>query len=367
MTIDDDLAAARLLLHRMGISAEDLITFEKRASSTPLADLVSTVSRVVPGPTRSLYETYWNKALAAWPERRVVDIQPTDVAWFIEHAKDTAVVRRSSRNGHSAAEHAYDSVRCLYRHAVALRLLHPWDDPTSHVAKPKRLASNRRALEPELVEIIVEVASTTGDDPRLDALLLRFHIETAARRGGALALRLRDLDPDQSLVQLREKGDRNRWQPVSPTLMNALREHARLRGARDADSAVLRYHDGHPLTRRRYNTLWDRIGAHVPTVRTQGVSIHWLRHTTLTWIERAYGYGVARAFAGHATASSNRFGVTQTYIKADTRDVAIALSALTGEPHPLAVALPSMDTAPAPQEQQTPTETTTSKSTGSAA
>jgi len=42
---------------------------------------------------------------------------------------------------------------------------------------------------------------------------------TACRRGGALALRRADLDPDQCLVLLQEKGETVRWQPDSPTLM----------------------------------------------------------------------------------------------------------------------------------------------------
>ena len=64
------------------------------------------------------------------------------------------------------------------------------------------------------------VAASTGDDPGLDRLLLRPHTETACRRGGALALRPVDLDPDQCLILLREKGDTVRWQPVLPTLRN---------------------------------------------------------------------------------------------------------------------------------------------------
>jgi integrase/recombinase XerC len=65
-----------------------------------------------------------------------------------------------------------------------------------------------------------------GDDPKLDTLLLRLHTETACRRGGALALRPQDLDPEQCLILLREKGETIRWQPVSPTLMAALLGHA---------------------------------------------------------------------------------------------------------------------------------------------
>ena len=51
--------------------------------------------------------------------------------------------------------------------------------------------------------------------------MLRLHTETACRRAGALALRPDDLDPDQCLIRLREKGETVRWQPVSPTLMGA--------------------------------------------------------------------------------------------------------------------------------------------------
>ncbi|WP_308257268.1 tyrosine-type recombinase/integrase [Saccharothrix luteola] len=170
----------------------------------------------------------------------------------------------------------------------------------------------------------------------MDALLLRLHIETACRRGGALALRVRDLDPEQCLILLREKGNMHRWQPVSPTLMAHLRRHAHARGAHDPESPALRYSNGRPLTARRYNHLWERIGEHVESVHTQGISTHWLRHTTLTWVERSFGYAVARAYAGHSTATTNRYGVTATYVRASVNEVAEALSALSGEVHPLA-------------------------------
>ncbi len=49
---------------------------------------------------------------------------------------------------------------------------------------------------------------SAGDDPELDTPILRLHTETACRRGGALALRPRDLDPDQCLILLREKARR---------------------------------------------------------------------------------------------------------------------------------------------------------------
>jgi hypothetical protein len=67
-------------------------------------------------------------------------------------------------------------------------------------------------------------------------------------------------------------------------------------------------------------------------VAAQGISAHWL-HTTLTWVERHFGYGIARAYAGHTDYTGP---ATTTYIKADLHAVAAAVSAMTGQPHPLA-------------------------------
>jgi integrase len=104
-------------------------------------------------------------------------------------------------------------------------------NPARKVTKPRRLPSTRRAVPDTRLAEINQVAVSTGNDPALDALLLRLHTETACRRGGALALCPSDLDPDQCLIRLREKGETVRWQPVSPTLMAHLQRHAAQRGA----------------------------------------------------------------------------------------------------------------------------------------
>jgi integrase len=102
---------------------------------------------------------------------------------------------------------------------------------------------------------LAEVAGSTGDDPELDLLIIRIHEETACRRGGALALRPKDLDDEQLLILLREKGGSDRWQPVSRTLMDYLLEHAKARKA-PWDGQLLRYRDGTPITYRRYDHLF---------------------------------------------------------------------------------------------------------------
>jgi integrase/recombinase XerC len=147
-------------------------------------------------------------------------------------------------------------------------------------------------------------------------------------------LRPVDLDPDQCLILLREKGETVRWQPVSPVLMNRLIEHAGERHA-PKDGQLLRYANGQPITSRPYDHLWTRIGNQLPWVRTQQISTHWIRHTTLTWVERNFGYAIARAYAGHV-GPGGETGVTSTYVRASLHEVAAALSALTDEAHPLA-------------------------------
>jgi hypothetical protein len=52
-------------------------------------------------------------------------------------------------------------------------------------------------------------------------------------------------------------------------------------------------------------------------------------------LERNFSFAVAHAYAGHFDEADNK-NATMTYVKATVHDVATALSALAGEPHPLA-------------------------------
>ncbi|MCX5122065.1 hypothetical protein OG992_33420 [Micromonospora sp. NBC_00362] len=105
------------------------------------------------------------------------------------------------------------------------------------------------------------------------------------------------MDTTNGLVRLTEKGATVRWQPITLDLAEHLHEHARARGAVLLTDALLRNHTSQPITSRRYDHLWKRLGERLPWVAVNGVSTHWLRHTTLTWVERHFGYGIARAYA----------------------------------------------------------------------
>jgi integrase/recombinase XerC len=275
--------AALVLLERMGLSPADLTAVPQARKPVPtFAEYVPVVSAAVSAGTRRAYGSYWNRITGQWSGRRLDEITPSEIRQLMAWVKTHVVARRNARGGRSAEEHLVAALRCLYQRAVEDGLISEPDNPARKVAKPRRLPSTRRAVPEARLAEINQVAATTGDDPELDTLLLRLHTETACRRGGALALRPQDLDPDQCLVLLREKGETVRWQPVSPTLMGCLTQHGQERRA-PADGQLLRYADGQPITSRRYDHLWTRIGRHLPWVRTQQISMHWIRHTTLTW------------------------------------------------------------------------------------
>jgi hypothetical protein len=298
--------AALVLLERMGLTPADLAAVPQHRPEVPtFAEYVPVVSAAASAGTRRAYGSYWNRVIEHWGTRRLDEPTPSEIRQLMGYVKSHVVARRNARGGRSAEEHLVAALRCLYQRAVDDGLITEADNPARKVAKPRRLPTTRRALPDNRLAQINQIAAATGDDPELDTLLLRLHTKTACR-----------------------------WQPVSRTLMARLTEHARERHA-PADGQLLRYADGRPITSRRYDHLWVRIGRHLPWVATQGISSHWIRHTILTWVERNFGYAVARAYAGH-TDSGSEAGATSTYVRASLAEVAAALAALTGEPHPLA-------------------------------
>jgi integrase/recombinase XerC len=280
--------AALVLLEQMGLTPADPAAVPPDRPEVPtFAEYLPVVSAAVSAGTRRAYGSYWNRVIEHRGGRRLDEPTPSEIRQLMSYVKTHVVARRNARGGRSAQEHLVATLRCLCRRAPDDGLITEADNPAQKVAKPRRLPATRRALPDTRLAQINEVAAATGDDPELDTLLLRLHTETACRRGGALAPMPRDRDREQCLILLREKGETVRWQPVSPTLMARLTEHGQQRHA-PADGQLLRYADGRPITHRRYDHPWSRIGRHLPWVATQGISTHWIRHTILT------SYGVVR-------------------------------------------------------------------------
>lgn len=232
MAEPERVAQARRLLAELGVTVADLQAAESVGVEMPTVAeyLPRVVAAAGPGAGRT-YGNYWARMAALWGDRRLDAIAATDIEALQREAVATAVARRNGRGGRHAGEHVIAAARAFFLRAIADGLIVASESPAHQIGKPRRLPNTRRALTPRELSEINEVARTTGNDAILDALLLRLHTETACRRGGALALRQMDLDPDQGLVRIREKGETLRWQPISLDLAAHLVNHAHHRGA----------------------------------------------------------------------------------------------------------------------------------------
>ena len=154
-------------------------------------------------------------------------------------------------------------------------------------------------------------------DPELDDIVFQLLRETACRRGGASALCRGDLAPETRVVRLVEKYGKQRWVPISAHLMARL---AALSSTHTGCDRLLHRADGGHLNSKWFEGFARRI-QRLTWAAELGVSAHWVRHTTLTDIERIAGMRIAAAYAGH---SDRTFGVTGIYTKPSVEDLRLA-------------------------------------------
>jgi integrase len=301
--------------------------------STTLSSPTVTVAEFVAvaaagfGPsTARTYRPYWRLLVARHGDTPIAEVGLGDLELVVADAVARARQRRPDTAARAPRESCVTALRGLFRRAHASGLTTV--NPAAGLVKPRRARSRRRALDQGELAQLVDAVRTTSRDPGLDLLLLRFHLETGARRQGALNLTGGDLDAARSTVWLREKDDGEREQPVSPSLLGLLDAHCDTRGG---TGCLFRTRDGAPVTARRYDTLFGRVRTALAWTDRVPVSAHVLRHTAITAVARHGGYPVAQAFAGHTPPA-----VTGRYIHATLAEIAAVIADLTGELHPLA-------------------------------
>jgi integrase len=249
--------------------------------------------------------------------------------------------------GDHAVEQYNDTLRRTFSHA-GLRLEARLEriDAIPGTRRPKK--DQGRGITTEQFSELCRVAWTGGDDPDLDGLLVVFEVCTGARREGILELRTDSLDLAGMQLDLWEKAGSTDWQPVQLQLMGMLIEHVINRHLAVIDPAkwdkvtvdqvlageirlpsgipIFHYRpkrkDGvlvpHPVTRKRFNTLYDRIQETLPWADQHGVHGHDLRRTGSSWIERRFGRGVSQAWLRHAD------DVTGSYTRGTREEVRAA-------------------------------------------
>jgi integrase/recombinase XerC len=244
--IDRRLRATAVLAEAaaLGLQLEDLIAAHT-APCPPAPTLSDHIAAVAPtfGPgTAATYGSYWRLARHHLGDRRLNDITIVDLQIVVANAARRTQQRRPGSSGRSSQETCVAALRSLFNRAHAAGLIP--SNPAAALTKPRRARSRRRALDDAELAELIEAIRTTSNDPDLDLLLVRFHLESSARRQGALHLRLSDVDARRSTVWLREKNTSDREQPLSPTLTGLLERHATTRHAHHPDDPVFRRSDG---------------------------------------------------------------------------------------------------------------------------
>ncbi len=177
------------VIRAMGLTPEDLAAGSSgpdRPNVTINEYLPQVMNAATEGKKRT-YATYWRLLASQLGEKSLSEVNTSTLQALSLYAKTHAVQRSNSRNGTSAQESCVSALRCFFALAVADGLIEK--SPAGALKKPTRQLSDRRGFSDEEVVELYKVTSTGGDDPVLDTLLLRFHLETGARRGGALVVR----------------------------------------------------------------------------------------------------------------------------------------------------------------------------------
>ena len=294
--------------------------------------------------TYRTYDTHWKRLVAEHGKKLVSELDQELIERFAEAAQDKALATHKAENATRVSKNltpreftggrshnlALDAISVIMTYAVSKRYIP--DNPVKGVQRRTKSVSARRGLTHNQVEEIMTVALAGGNDPVLDYLLLWTLLETAARIGGLLKLQLGDIKIEEGkcTLDLHEKRDTERYQPITRALHDSLIDLAKSRGSTGVTDPVFRYHPdsqgkGRPMQAKRFETLWKRISFVLPWVEEKGVSSHWLRHTTVTWIDRAFNSTMAQAYAGHTPAN-----VTAGYSVPSPEELAAAHAALTG-------------------------------------
>jgi len=316
--------ALRAVACQLDADRDDLERIAATLSQSPvplLGDFAPEASALLIGRTVGTYRYHIVRLVREFGDRRLDRIGLLDLEGAAVRVRQEAIARGRSRHGFGAQESFVNATRFVFNCAV--KAGHLRVNPAAGLARPRRRRSLRRALSAEELAAIFDAVVATSHDPELDLLVLAFARETACRRDGILNLRLSDIQPTPSVL-LYEKFDERREIPVSAPLVSALRAHAQ---RAPGSEQVFHYRNGDRLTDRRFDTIFGRAGRHLPWVRSLGVSLHWIRYSTLTDVRMLCGERVAAAYAGHGDGAA---GVTGIYTRATFAELQAAHHALFG-------------------------------------
>ena len=292
-------------------------------------------------------------------------------------------------DGRGAAEAVSALGRQFYRLAAGHKIPGVQRHTLETLSVKGRVDIVPRSYSVEQLEELWQALFTSGsDDADLDMMIVWFLLKTGSRRAGSIGLTIGALLFSAGKIRLGEKDGKVDEQPVTRELLQSLLTHALQRGdilATKKDGSVWKpdgldiaditiehvlnrvvklrtgepvfYYknwaplteevvgpDGrkkkvrlldpqgeliyapHPITRKRFQTLWDRLKRELPWLDESHGRPHDLRKTMGTFVERAFGHAVAQAWL-----RPKIVGTTPTYTAALRKEVEHAHAWLVGE------------------------------------
>ena len=292
--------AALLVLKSMGLSLDDLTAAPRSRPPVPtFAEYVPVVSATVTAGTLRAYGSYWKRIVEQWGDRRLDEPTPSEVKQLValRQGERGAAPQQPGRAQRRREPDLRAALPVPARRGRRADRREGQPRPQGGQAPPPAVHPPGRGRHP-----------AGGDQPGR-----RHHGRRPRTRHAHPAAAHRDRLPPRRRARAPSPGPGPRAVP----------DPAPGEGRDVPLAAGLPHPDGRRWcstprngTPRRTGgccatgtgarsptagttSLWVRIGRELPWVRTQGISTHWLRHTTLTWVERNFGFAVAHAYAGH--------------------------------------------------------------------
>ena len=193
-------------------------------------------------------------------------------------------------------------------------------NPARSLPLPKVSRNLPTVLSAEQVQQLLAAAQT----PR-DRLLLLLLLSTGLRRSEAAAITLNQLDLEHRQLRVRGKGNKERMVPLTPEVVEAIKEYLAWRGPTQSDHLFISQMWGQPISGARVHRivrqLLERAG-----LADEGITPHKLRHTFATHLIRnGVDVRTVQELLGHSD-----LGTTAKYLHSDGQAKQAAVARLAG-------------------------------------
>lgn len=239
--------------------------------------------------------------------------------------KEQEVEKRRRAEGEGAWSNYRDAVSTLFKFVGGFADV---KTPTTAVRSRTRPSNQRRALT-EAEMLALWNAASLEDDAELSLLYLDCIRETAARVHSVEQLNLEDINWATGIAIFRTKNRRIHEACLSVDLMNRIRERAVRQGWNEeipdgydprsfnnTGTPAFRTRGLKRVTKKWRETFFNRIDERTRRSDQPKFTAHWLRHTTITQVERIVGKDAAQRWAGHKVGPrTSAADQTETYIK----------------------------------------------------